>query len=397
MGRRVIWIVLDSVGIGELPDAESFGDVGADTLGHIIDKYPDICIPNMKKLGLCNIKGTSFNCSADDEIIGCYGKSNELSKGKDTTTGHWEMIGIHTKTAFPTYPNGFPKEIIDKFLEAIGCEGYYGNKVASGVPIIGEYGDEHMKTGYPIIYTSADSVFQIAASEEKVGLDNLYDMCQKARELLQGEHGVGRVIARPFIKKDDGFERTSNRRDYALSPDMDNVLCHLKDNGVNVIGVGKISDIFNGVGITDEVHTVSNIDGMNKTREYMDKVDSGLIFTNLVDFDMKYGHRRDVLGYKCALEEFDKWLGDFLDVISDEDILIINADHGCDPTYKGSDHTREYIPIMIYGKNIKNNIDLGELDTFADIGKTIEEYLIKNASANTKSIGKSFLNVITAE
>lgn len=400
MARRVIWIVLDSVGAGALPDAGDFGDEGADTLGHIMQEFTDIRIPNMKRLGLCRIEGTSFK-EADDcemssanDVIGCYGRSKEASKGKDTTTGHWEMIGIHTKNPFPTYPDGFPDEIMNKFMELTGCKGYYANRVASGTQIIEVYGEEHMKTGYPIIYTSADSVFQIAASEEKVGLDALYDMCRIARNILQGEHGVGRVIARPFVRNENGFERTANRRDYALAPDEDNVLVHLKDRGITVAAVGKISDIFNGVGITDEVHTTSNSDGMVKTAEYMKKVESGLIFTNLVDFDMKYGHRRDVEGYKKALEEFDVWLGDMLPQLSEEDILIINADHGCDPTYKGTDHTREYVPILIYGSQLRKNVNLGTLDSFADIGKTIEEYLLGEVIEDTHTIGTDFYDII---
>lgn len=402
MGKRVIWIVLDSVGAGAAPDAERFGDAGADTLGHIIHACPDIKIPHMRKLGLCHIDGVSFRNvlekQNDSDIIGCYGKAREMSDGKDTTTGHWEMIGIYTEQPFPTYPGGFPAEIIDAFIEQTGCGAVYGNKVASGIPIIAEYGESHMKTGYPIVYTSADSVFQIAASEEKVGLDRLYDMCQTARNILQGKHGVGRVIARPFIRKaDGGFERTANRRDYALNPDADNVLMHLTSRGVRVAAVGKISDIFNGMGITESVHTASNADGMAKTEEYMQSVDAGLIFTNLVDFDMKYGHRRDVEGYRNALEEFDAWLGRILPALSEEDIFIIDADHGCDPTYKGSDHTREYIPFLLYGKSLKKGVNLGVRDTFADIGKTVEEYLLGENLKDTHAVGRSFLEDIRDE
>jgi phosphopentomutase len=317
------------------------------------------------------------------------------------------MIGIYTKNPFPTYPDGFPKKLIGEFIEKTGCGSVYGNKVASGVPIIAEYGEEHMKTGFPIVYTSADSVFQIAASEEKTGLDNLYRMCTIARGILKGEHAVGRVIARPFVRIADEdapephFERTSNRRDFALKPDHDNVLSHIKEAGLKVAAVGKISDIFAGTGITDEVHTTGNADGMAKTREYMDTVDAGLIFTNLVDFDMKYGHRRDVIGYRNALVEFDSWLGETLEVLRDDDILIINADHGCDPTYKGSDHTREYIPLLIYGKNLKSGVNLGVRNSFADIGKTVERYLIgdrKCGEGDTEGkkddIGSDFLDLI---
>lgn len=394
MGKRVIWVVIDSVGIGEEPDADKYGDVGSDTLGHIMSHYKDANFKNMCSLGLKAIDGTSiYDESTKSSVIGCYGRGRELSNGKDTTTGHWEMVGIHTKNPFPTYPNGFPDEIINEFIEKTGCKSIYGNKVASGVPIIQEYGPMHMETGYPIVYTSADSVFQIAASEEKVGLKRLYEMCQIARDMLQGEHGVGRVIARPFVKGNDQFVRTSNRKDYALNPDKDNVLVHLREHDVHVAAVGKISDIFNGVGIEQEVHTTGNTHGMLETERYMDTIDSGLIFTNLVDFDMVYGHRRDILGYKNALEEFDEWLGNIIPKLNEDDILIINADHGCDPSFKGSDHTREYIPVLLYGKKLKKGYDLGTLPTFADIGRTVLDYLVGDV-ANTDMIGTSFLNKI---
>lgn len=394
MGKRVIWFVLDSAGVGAEPDADKFGDVGSDTFGHILKTYPETDFKNMRRLGLYKIEGTSFKDEEKTEIIGCYGRGQEKSNGKDTTTGHLEMIGIYTKNPFPTYPDGFPDEILYEFMEKTGCKGIYGNEVASGVPIIAEYGEEHMETGYPIIYTSADSVFQIAASEEKVGLDNLYHMCEVAREILKGEHAVGRVIARPFVRKGDGFERTSNRRDYSLKPSEHNVLSHLKEKGVTVAAVGKISDIFNGVGITMEVHTQSNADGMQKTLDYMKEVDSGLIFTNLVDFDMKYGHRRDVIGYRDALLEFDDYLGKLIDQITDDDIILITADHGCDPTFKGTDHTREYVPIMLYGKSLKQNVNLGTRNTFADMGKTVEEYLLGSEIEDDQTVGKSFLKDI---
>ena len=407
MGKRVIWIVLDSAGAGEMPDADRYGDNGADTFGHILKTYPDAKFKYMSKLGLYKIDGTSFNnkdgiflkkssnTKESDEVIGCYGKAKEMSNGKDTTTGHWEMIGLYTKIPFPTYPDGFPKDIIDEFIEKTGCGGVYGNKVASGTVIIKEYGDEHMDTGYPIVYTSADSVFQIAASEEKVGLDNLYRMCEIAREILQGDNNVGRVIARPFVSTKAGYERTTNRRDYALPPDKDNILVHLEEKNIKTYAVGKIGDIFNNVGIFEGIHTNGNTDGMDKTIEYMNNVDEGLIFTNLVDFDMKYGHRRDVAGYKNALEEFDKWLGEkLMPIMKDEDIVIINADHGCDPTFKGTDHTREYIPVLIYGKNLKKDTNLGVISSFADIGKTVEEYLSGSVVKDTHSIGESFLKRI---
>lgn len=397
MGRRVFWIVLDSVGAGELPDASKFGDAGADTIGHIIEACPDVKLPNMCRLGLHKISGTSFvdYNSETKEVIGCYGKSKELSNGKDTTTGHWEMIGIHTANPFPTFPNGFPQDIIDEFIQKTGCGAIYGNKVASGIPIIEEYIDEHLKTGYPIVYTSADSVFQIAASEETVGLDRLYEMCQIARDMLQGERGVGRVIARPFVGTENSFERTSNRRDFALEPSHDNILCKLQEKGVKVVSIGKISDIFHHVGISESIHTDNNEDGMAKLTHQIMTLDKGLCFTNLVDFDMKYGHRRDLSGYKNGLEAFDRWLGENLLLLQDDDLVVINADHGCDPTYKGSDHTREYVPILIYGKKIAKAVNLGVRDTFADIGATIREYLTGEKQRNEqtdKIIGRSFLD-----
>ncbi len=408
MGKRVIWIVMDSVGIGELPDADMYGDAGADTLGHILKTLPDTSLPNLAKLGLYQIDDTTIKGREDAEVCGCYAKCMEKSKGKDTTTGHWEMIGIYTKKPFPTYPNGFPKEIIDEFIKRTGCGDIYGNKVASGVPVIAEYGEQHMQTGYPIVYTSADSVFQIAASEERVGLDKLYEMCRIARDILQGEHAVGRVIARPFVRvKEDkklnevdikpigAFERTANRRDFALEPSKKNVLSQIKAAGKTVAAVGKISDIFAGVGITTEVHTSGNADGMDKTLGYMRTVEEGLIFANLVDFDMKYGHRRDTVGYRDALVEFDAWLGKCMEQLEDDDLLIVNADHGCDPEFKGSDHTREYIPLMMYGNKLKKNVNLGVLSSFADIGKTVCEYILGDGySEDVTEIGESFLNRI---
>ena len=394
MGKRVIWFVLDSAGCGEAPDADLFDDAGADTLGHILKAYPDAKLSNLRSMGLDLISGTSFRLPEEHACIGAYGKARERSMGKDTTTGHFEMIGIHTAKPMPTYPGGFPEELIREFLDRIGVEGYYGNKVASGIPIIEEYIEEHMKTGYPIIYTSADSVFQIAASEEKVGLDTLYEWCREARALLQGEHGVGRVIARPFVLTEKGFERTSNRRDFALMPQEDNVLMHLKNAGKTVAAVGKISDIFAGSGITGEIHTTGNADGMRKTLDYMDTVEEGLIFTNLVDFDMLYGHRRDVKGYKEALEAFDSFLPTLFHRMKKEDLLIVTADHGNDPTFKGTDHTREYVPVLLYGAGVGKGIDLGILPSFADMGKTAEEYLLGACAESENTIGESFLKRI---
>lgn len=380
MFQRVIWIILDSVGIGEAPDADKFGDVGADTLGNIIKKRGKLKIPNLEKLGLYEIPDTTLPKS-NVSPIGAYGKAKELSNGKDTTIGHWEMIGIHTPEAFPTYPQGFPKEVMDDFIKKTECIGYLGNKVASGTEIINELGNEHVKTGFPIIYTSADSVFQIAAHEKIIPLEKLYAMCSVARKILSGKHAVARVIARPFVSKNNQYVRTSNRRDYSLKPNENSLLTYLKNNGHTVTAVGKIEDIFCKVGINHAIHTKNNIDGMKKTMHIMDSQTEGLIFTNLVEFDSTWGHRRDVEGYASGLEQFDEQLNELIKKMKDDDLLIINADHGCDPTFHGTDHTREYIPVLMYHKKMKKGVNLGILNTFADIGATIaDNFLVKNLS-----------------
>ena len=385
MYKRVIWIILDSVGIGEAPDADRFGDVGADTLGNILKERGQLQVPNMEKLGLFSIDGTALP-KTDMIPIGAYGKARELSKGKDTTTGHWEMTGIETRQPFPTYPLGFPEELMEEFVRRTGCKGYLGNIVASGTQIINELGNEHMKTGYPIVYTSADSVFQIAAHEDVIPIDRLYRICETARDLLTGEHAVARVIARPFVKDGDKYVRTPNRRDFSLKPSEDNLLSYLTEAGYRVTGVGKIHDIFCGTGIGDTVHTKSNIDGMEKTMDFMDTQHEGLIFTNLVEFDSTWGHRRDVEGYAQGLETFDKGLSRLIAKMQKDDLLIINADHGCDPTFRGTDHTREYIPVLVYHKGMDHGVNLGTLDTFADIGATIAE----NFGVGPLPIGVSF-------
>ncbi|MDE6435062.1 MAG: phosphopentomutase [Lachnospiraceae bacterium] len=372
MFKRAIWIVLDSVGIGEAPDADRFGDLGADTLGNILKTRGHLRVPNMERLGLFQIDGTMLP-KTNVVPIGAYGKAKEISNGKDTTIGHWEMIGIHTKQAFPTYPNGFPKEIMEKFVKRTECKGFLGNIVASGTQIINELGNEHFNTGYPIIYTSADSVFQIAACEDVIPLKDLYEMCKTARDLLQGEHGVARVIARPFIKEGEKYVRTANRRDFSLKPSKESLLVYMKEAGYRITAVGKIEDIFSGVGIGDAVHTKSNLDGMDKTADFMETQHDGLIFTNLVEFDSTWGHRRDVEGYAQGLEDFDDRLGQILSKMREDDLLIINADHGCDPTFRGTDHTREYVPVLMYHKGMKQGVNLGILDTFADIGATIAD------------------------
>ncbi|WLD27422.1 Phosphopentomutase [Clostridioides difficile] len=372
---RVIWIVIDSVGIGALPDAENFGDSkDVSTLGNIFKEYPDIQIPNMIKLGIGNIDGVDF-FEDEKEPIGCFGKCKEMSQGKDTTTGHWEMTGIIVDKPFKTFEHGFSKEIIEEFEKKTGRK-VVGNKPASGTVIIDEYGEHQIKTGDVIVYTSADSVFQIAANEEVIPLEELYNMCKIAREIMMGDNAVARVIARPFIGKKTGeFVRTSNRRDYSLDPFEPTVLDNIKESGLEVLAVGKIEDIFNGKGITEAIHTKSNMDGVDETLKYMKQDNKGLIYSNLVDFDSKYGHRRDPEGYKKALEEFDNRLPEIMSSMREDDILIINADHGNDPTYKGTDHTREYIPVMIYGSKVKKGFNLGIKDTFADIGATVADIL----------------------
>ena len=372
--NRIIWIVIDSVGVGALPDAKAFGDEGVNTLGHIVKEFNDIKIPNMVKLGLGNIDGIDYIKNVDSPI-GSFGRCNEVSQGKDTTTGHWEMTGLLVDTPFKTFENGFPKEIIDEFERRTGRK-VVANKPASGTAILDEFGEHQIKTGDVIVYTSADSVFQIAANEEIIPLEELYKMCEIAREIMMGDNAVARVIARPFIGKKAGeFTRTSNRRDYSLNPFEPTVLDNIKESNLDVIGVGKIEDIFNGQGITEAIHTKDNMHGVDETINYIKKDNDGLIFTNLVDFDSKFGHRRNVEGYKEALEEFDARIPEIIDAMKDDDILIINADHGNDPTYKGTDHTREYIPVLVYGKNIKENVNLGIRESFADIGATVADLL----------------------
>ena len=372
--KKVILIVLDSLGVGALPDAEDFGDSGADTFGHIVDALPDIHIPNLRKLGFCNIEGAARGRLKVPRPLGCYGRLKELSLGKDTITGHWEIAGIETKTPFKTYPGGFPKELIQIFQRAIGTE-TLGNYAASGTVIIEELGEEHEKTGKPIVYTSADSVFQIAANIEVIPLERLYWMCRIARELLVGEYACGRVIARPYEMVQGKRQRTADRKDYAVSPPEPTVLDRIEDEKKTVYGIGKISDIFNGRGITASVHTTSNQDGVDKTLEAMEKEFSGLIFTNLVEFDSQFGHRRDAVGYGRAIEAFDRRLPEIMGSTNEDDCLILCADHGNDPLHSGFDHTREYVPFVVYGKRLKNNVDLGTGETFGDIGATVADLL----------------------
>lgn len=387
--KRAILIVLDSVGVGELKDAKSYGDEGSHTLDNVYKTCNGIKINELEKLGIGNIEGVKAPKKCDN-AIGAFGRCEEASKGKDTVTGHWEISGVILEEPLNTYPQGFSDDIINEFKKRANVEGILGNIVASGTQIIEDLGEEHVKTGYPIIYTSADSVFQIAAHEDVISVEKLYEMCEIARNMLVDKWAVGRVIARPFIGEAPNFKRTSNRRDYALDPFSKTMLEYLKDANYEVAAVGKIEDIYNKKGITNAVHTKSNMDGVDKTLEYMDTVKEGLIFTNLVDFDMLYGHRNDTIGYGKALEDFDNRLQEIYSKMQEEDILIITADHGCDPTTSSTDHSREHIPVLVYGKNVKPGVNIGTRETFADIGKTILDFF----NVENKLVGKSFLNDI---
>ena len=370
--KRVFLIVLDSFGIGAMPDAESFGDIGVDTLGSVA-KSPYFAMPNMGRLGLFNIDGIKWGEPVGTPLAS-VARMTEASRGKDTTIGHWEIAGVISQNPLPVYPDGFPAEIIEKFKEATG-RGVLCNAPYSGTEVIKKYGEEHMRTGDLIVYTSADSVFQIAAHEEVVPVETLYEYCKIARKMLTGEHGVGRVIARPFIGEPGNFTRTTRRHDFSLTPPAPTMLDVLKDAGKDVIGVGKINDIFAGCGITEYVYTQGNEDGIEKTLEYMDKDFEGLCFVNLVDFDSLYGHRNDVDGYAKALSYFDEKLPEILAKLREEDVLLITADHGCDPGYRVStDHSREYTPFVMYGKKITPK-NYGTRKTFADIGATVLQYL----------------------
>ncbi len=365
--NRIFLIVLDSFGIGNAPDADRFDDVDANTLKNI-SKSNKFSIPNMKKLGLCNIDGIELQDYAI--LIGKFGALQEISAGKDTTIGHFEIAGIISKKPMPTYPNGFPNEIIEEFEKQTGC-GTLCNKTYSGTQVIAEYGEEHLKTGKLIVYTSADSVFQIAAHTDIVSIEKLYEYCKIARNILVGEHAVGRVIARPFNGKYP-FTRTADRRDFSLEPPNETMLDKLKNNNFDVISVGKIADIFANRGITEKYYTHSNNEGMDKTLDLLSKDFTGLVFTNLVDFDMKFGHRRDVDGYANAISEFDSWLNEFIPKMNDDDLLIITADHGCDPAFKGTDHTREQVPLLMYSNDIVPE-NLGAIKGYNYISKVILE------------------------
>jgi phosphopentomutase len=366
--RRVIWIVLDSVGIGEMPDAAAYGDAGSDTLGNIA-RLRGLHVPNLARLGLGNIKPLAGIAPAISPQA-AYGRCTLASPGKDTTTGHWEMVGIHLDRPFPLFPKGFPADIMREFERRIGrCT--LGNKAASGTEIIQELGEEHMRTGWPIVYTSADSVFQVAAHEEVIPLAELYRICETAREILRGPSEVGRVIARPFVGEPGHFTRTANRHDYAVPPPQGMLLDQLAGRGVDVRGIGKISDVFLGRGIRESDKTKNNADGMAKTLEAMTLTREGLIFVNLVDFDQQFGHRNDVEGYGAALEQFDAWVPHFESALGEQDMAIFTADHGCDPTTPSTDHSREYVPLLVSGPKVRAGVNLGLRATLSDIGQSV--------------------------
>jgi len=369
--KRVITIVCDSLGVGELPDAKDFGDEGSNTLGHILrDRHPNL--PNLTRLGLLHTLPTP---GAETNPESAFGRMAEVSAGKDTTTGHWEMMGLVVDDPFRTYPNGFPEEVIREYERRIGRK-TLGNKAASGTVILDELGEEHMRSGAPIVYTSADSVFQVAAHEEVIPVEELWRICAVARELMRGEHNIGRIIARPFVGPGKGhFKRTANRKDFSVKPTGETVVERAHNAGKRVIGLGKIADIFDRVGIDEEIRTESNSDGMRKTIDLIRESDAEFIFTNLVDFDSKYGHRNDVGGYAKALETFDGELAELLRQLRPDDLLFITADHGCDPTDVSTDHTREYVPLLVAGPSIASRRPLGTRNTFADLGATICDYL----------------------
>ncbi len=382
-------MVLDSAGIGAMPDAPAWGDAGADTLGNVL-KSRKVELPNLQKLGLGNIRDL-HEIPPAEKPIGSFGKCTLKSNGKDTTTGHWEMAGIILEKAFPTFPDGFPESVIDEFIERANVPGILGNIPASGTEILKELGEEHVKTGKPIVYTSADSVFQIAAHEGVIPIERQYEICEIAREMLDGETRVGRVIARPFIGETaETFTRTENRHDYAVPPPNENLLPLMKEKGLDVVCIGKIASIYDSMGVTEDLTAKNNAQSVDQTINALKKDTRGMIFSNLVDFDMLYGHRRNVEGYAKALEDFDERLPEIFDAMNEDDLLIITADHGNDPTFPGSDHTREYCLLLAYGKNAKQGVDLGTRQSLSDIGQTIAE----NFGIEIPD-GVSFLNELT--
>ncbi|HEX8177011.1 MAG TPA: phosphopentomutase [Pyrinomonadaceae bacterium] len=382
--NRFVLIVLDSLGMGEMPDAASWGDAGSDTLGHILESRA-VHLPNLQRLGLGNIRPLK-NVPPAESPRGSFGRCALRSNGKDTTTGHWEMAGIILERAFPTYPEGFPPRIIDEFVRRTGVPGILGNVPASGTEIIKELGEEHVKTGKPIVYTSADSVFQIAAHEQVIPVPKLYEICETARSLLKGEDEVGRVIARPFEGEPGAFRRTENRHDYAVPPPRENLLVTLSEAGLDVVCIGKVSSIYDAVGVTEDLSAKNNDQSIDQTVRALAGDTRGLIFSNLVDFDMLYGHRRDTEGYARALEHFDSRLPEIEGAMKEGDVFIITADHGNDPTRPGSDHTREYAPLVVYGPAARAGVNLGTRDSLSDIGQTIVENFGLKLNA-----GESFL------
>lgn len=387
--NRITIVVLDGAGIGEMPDAAAWGDRGSDTIGHIL-KSRQVRLPNLQRYGLGNIRSLT-GVPPLDQTIGSFGRCALRSNGKDTTTGHWEMAGIILEHAFPTYPNGFPPSVIDRFVKETGVPGILGNVPASGTEIIKELGEEHVRSGKPIVYTSADSVFQIAAHEEIIPLEKLYEYCEIARRLLNGEHKVGRVIARPFLGEPGSFYRTENRHDYAVPPPKGNLLPALAEGGFEVVCIGKIASIYDSVGVTKDLTAKNNEQSIEQTIRALNENTRGLIFSNLVDFDMLYGHRRDTEGFASALEHFDHRLPEIEAAMRKDDLLIITADHGNDPTFPGSDHTREFAPLLVYGEEARP-VDLGSRDSLADIGQTVAENFGLKLAA-----GKSFLDEILTE
>jgi phosphopentomutase len=384
---RIILIVLDSAGIGEMPDAAEWGDAGSDTLGHILASR-EVRLPNLQRYGLGNIRPLK-NLPPVENPRGCFGRCALRSNGKDTTTGHWEMAGIILEHAFPTYPQGFPPEIINRFIRETNVPGILGNIPASGTEIIKELGEEHVRTGKPIVYTSADSVFQIAAHEEVIPIPRLYEICKTARNILRGEDEVGRVIARPFIGTPGAFRRTENRHDYAVPPPRENLLPALSEAGLDVVCIGKVASIYDAMGVTLDLTAKNNDQSIDQTINALRQAKRGLIFSNLVDFDMLYGHRRDTEGYARALEHFDMRLPEIEAAMNDRDLFIITADHGNDPTFPGTDHTREYAPLIVFGKTAHTGVDLGIRSSLADIGQTIADNFELRLIA-----GESFLHQI---
>jgi len=382
--NRITLIVLDGAGIGAMPDAPEWGDTGSDTFGHICESR-EVRLPNLQSLGLGNIRPLA-GVPANEKPRGSYGKCALRSNGKDTTTGHWEMAGIILERAFPTYPNGFPKTILDEFVSKTQVPGILGNIPASGTEIIKELGEEHLQTGKPIVYTSADSVFQIAAHEKVIPLERLYEMCETARGILRGEHEVGRVIARPFLGETGAFYRTENRHDYAVPPPRENLLPLLSEKGLDVVCIGKIASIYDSTGVTQDLTAKNNEQSIDQTIRALQDDTRGLIFSNLVDFDTLYGHRRDTEGYARALEHFDSRWPEIENAMRKGDLVIITADHGNDPTYPGTDHTREYAPLIVFGKTAKPAVNLGTRRSLSDIGKTIAENFALELNA-----GESFL------